>query len=213
MENSIWKPLEGWDRFYEYNQWGSVRRVDTPNVFILKTRKIGNYLSSTTFCNNGKRSALLVHRLVWQYSNGPIPEDFDVHHLDENTLNNNINNLLALDKRRHRSLHKTAKIRSRFTGVRWIIKHKTWCATIISQKKRYHLGWFKDELSASNAYECAFSELKAGKDLGQLYPGAGWRKKGTIYQVNGRFAVKYKKKHIGCFASMEAAENALKFLI
>ena len=43
----------------------------------------------------------LMHRDVWEFYNGPIPDKFDIHHLDEDRTNNMITNLECLPKAEH----------------------------------------------------------------------------------------------------------------
>ena len=42
-----------------------------------------------------------LHRVVWEYYNGEIPKDYDVHHVDGNTHNNSINNLNLVNRFLH----------------------------------------------------------------------------------------------------------------
>jgi hypothetical protein len=53
--------------------------------------------------SNGGR--YLMHRYVWEYFNGAIPSDYDVHHIDEDRSNNSISNLECLPKADHTRLH------------------------------------------------------------------------------------------------------------
>lgn len=46
-----------------------------------------------------------VHRLVYEIAYGPIPRAHHVHHRDLNPLNNDPENLQAMTKVKHRSLH------------------------------------------------------------------------------------------------------------
>ena len=39
---------------------------------------------------------MLVHRIVWESFNGPIPDDMDVDHIDGNPQNNALSNLRLL---------------------------------------------------------------------------------------------------------------------
>ena len=55
-----------------------------------------------------------VHRLVWALTYGPIPNGYDVHHKDENRLNNAIENLEAMPAPEHHRLHRAKSRR----GVR-----------------------------------------------------------------------------------------------
>lgn len=43
------------------------------------------------------------HRLIWAAWFGPIPPGYDVHHLDSNRLNNQIDNLQCLPHGEHTS--------------------------------------------------------------------------------------------------------------
>lgn len=46
-----------------------------------------------------------MHRYVWQYYHGKIPEGYDVHHIDHNVDNNDISNLELLSKSEHHKRH------------------------------------------------------------------------------------------------------------
>ena len=46
-----------------------------------------------------------MHRVVWWLAHGPIPDDWDIHHIDHDRTNNNLDNLQALQKAEHARLH------------------------------------------------------------------------------------------------------------
>jgi len=48
---------------------------------------------------------VLMHRAVWEYNRGRIPDDFDIHHIDHDKTNNDIANLECLSKADHARLH------------------------------------------------------------------------------------------------------------
>ena len=48
---------------------------------------------------------LSMHRYVWEYYNGKIPEGYEIHHKDFNKANNSIDNLQLLTVAEHRKLH------------------------------------------------------------------------------------------------------------
>lgn len=52
-----------------------------------------------------KQGISYLHREVWKFYNGEIPEGYHVHHKDENTLNNDISNLELLKGESHLSMH------------------------------------------------------------------------------------------------------------
>jgi hypothetical protein len=49
----------------------------------------------------------LIHRMTWEFYNGPVPKGFDIHHIDGNKMNNHISNLECLTHSAHLKLHMT----------------------------------------------------------------------------------------------------------
>jgi len=62
-------------------------------------------------CRNYFRSTdgTWLHRMIWEESNGPMPDGHEIHHKDHNPLNNSLDNLECLEKSAHKSYH--AKMR------------------------------------------------------------------------------------------------------
>lgn len=63
-----------------------------------------------TLRNNGyygktRGARTMMHRDVWEASNGTIPEGYDIHHKDGNRMNNTIENLECLPKSEHTRLY------------------------------------------------------------------------------------------------------------
>lgn len=56
------------------------------------------------------------HCYVWEKHHGAIPPGMQIHHIDGNKLNNNINNLMLVDAMTHKRLHEGCKI---IDGVWW----------------------------------------------------------------------------------------------
>jgi hypothetical protein len=52
---------------------------------------------------DGERT--LLHRDMWEHAHGPIPNGWDVHHLDGNRLHNHLDNFECLSKAKHTRLH------------------------------------------------------------------------------------------------------------
>lgn len=55
----------------------------------------------------GGRSAKLrlAHHLVWEAVHGPIPEGIEIHHIDGDKHNNDLENLAGLTKSDHQKTH------------------------------------------------------------------------------------------------------------
>lgn len=54
---------------------------------------------------DGKKHRVRLHIYVWEKFNGPIPEGYEIHHIDRNKDNNEIDNLVMLSKEEHKLLH------------------------------------------------------------------------------------------------------------
>ena len=52
-----------------------------------------------------------LHRVVWEFYNGEIPEGCHIHHKDENPANNAIENLELMQRTSHLSLHSQERIK------------------------------------------------------------------------------------------------------
>lgn len=54
---------------------------------------------------DGRQHRIRLHTYVWEKHNGPIPDGYEIHHIDRNTDNNEIKNLVMLTVEEHRALH------------------------------------------------------------------------------------------------------------
>ena len=61
------------------------------NESFVKDDSTGYYLSSKQIIN-GRQERM--HRYVWRYYYGEIPDGYHIHHIDHNKANNDIHNLL-----------------------------------------------------------------------------------------------------------------------
>lgn len=79
-----------------------------------KDRKTGYYLATKP--TDGKHRERL-HCYVWRYFNGPIPEGFHVHHIDEDKGHNDIENLCCLPGRLHTKYHSIEHVKNNYSSV------------------------------------------------------------------------------------------------
>lgn len=78
-------------------------------VKFTRDEKSGYYLNSTI----RKR----MHRYVWEFHNGEIPEGYQVHHKDKDKANNKIENLELIPFSAHAKLHSKEKAESRYDEI------------------------------------------------------------------------------------------------
>ena len=58
----------------------------------------GSYVPIYLRCVDGKSRNYYLHRVVWFYFNGDIPEDLVINHIDEDKSNNSLDNLELLSR-------------------------------------------------------------------------------------------------------------------
>lgn len=67
--------------------------------------KRGYWISSN---NGGKSSPKRLHVYVWEKHNGPVPSGYHIHHIDGDTNNNEIENLLMMLQEEHLKMHRAS---------------------------------------------------------------------------------------------------------
>ena len=85
---------------------GDYRRADQLHIgdrVLAITKTIAN--GRVRFWQTGKHDSIANHRFVYQQMVGDIPENWDVHHKDHNSLNDTPQNLVALSTAEHFRLH------------------------------------------------------------------------------------------------------------
>lgn len=102
---------------------------------------------------SGKRTAIYMHREIMNTPKGMVTD-----HIDGNGLNNCRYNLRTATQRQNAQNMHIAKS-SKYPGVHWHERDERWYAKIWVGKKRKHLGRFKTEIEAYNAYLTALNSL------------------------------------------------------
>lgn len=95
----------------------------------------------------------LAHRLAWLYVYGDWPKHL-IDHIDGNKSNNRIENLRDVPKHiNQQNIRTPYKSSSTNTlGVVWNKRDKQWYAVITTNKKKRHIGMFKNKEDAAMAY-------------------------------------------------------------
>jgi len=118
----LWKSVIGYEDCYEVSNQGVVRslsrkfeqqveykktgrkRIHNQTGRVLKLHyDKGGYLRCF-LSKNSKVKAFLVHRVVWEAFNEPIPKTYQIDHTDSNKENNCLDNLQCLSRRAHGEL-------------------------------------------------------------------------------------------------------------
>lgn len=89
-----WVPAFGHEDTYQVSDLGRVRH-NRPNSPYLKLGDRRGYKK----CSMGRpQKDVSVHRLVWQSFNGPIPQDYEINHLNGVKSDNRLCNLEAVTR-------------------------------------------------------------------------------------------------------------------
>lgn len=105
---------------------------------------------------------IVVHRVIWIWHNGPIPEGMQVDHINGVKDDNRIENLQLLNNRDNTAKGKAAwKPGNLPTGVRWKPNRYKFYAAIYDKAigKAKHLGVFNTAEEASAAYQLALEAI------------------------------------------------------
>jgi hypothetical protein len=127
-------------------QWNWQAHIDTHNVYAVRKGQLGEI------------RRVIMHRSIMQ-----PPSQMKVDHIDGNGLNNTRSNLRVVshsDNLKNQQLRRDN--RSGFKGVTWKKDNKKWCARIVHEGKRIHLGYFKTPEAAYEAY-CQASQKLHGE--------------------------------------------------
>lgn len=110
----------------------------------------------TSITVNGKLKNFSLGRLFLNF-----PEGHYADHIDRNPLNNRRNNIRISTPSQNsfNSSKFTRATTSKYKGVCYHKHKKLWIASVSANKKRYHLGYFKNEIDAANAYDLKAKEL------------------------------------------------------
>src|SRR5699024_10471898 len=104
------KPVKGYEGFYEVDELGNVFSLDRFDGWInrkgkrLKPDWNSAGYGRVTLSKSGKTKRYFVHRLVYESYYGEIPNEMQVHHIDENKQNNSIQNLKLVTQRENNHL-------------------------------------------------------------------------------------------------------------
>ncbi len=122
-------------------------------TWYLDERKNTSY-AKTFVCKDGKRVKTGMHRLIMKAKKGQ-----DIDHRDRNGLNNRKYNLRLCTNQQNSMNRDTNYGTSKYKGVWWHKRDKRWYSGIQLNGKQIHLGSFKDETLAAEAYNIKANEL------------------------------------------------------
>lgn len=123
-----WKDIPGYEGYMVSDQ-GRVKSLNYRRTgkeeILIPGKARGGYLIVGLW-KDGKRKCLYVHRLVWIAFNGPIPEGYEINHINECCTDNRLDNLNLLTRRENNNWgthnRKMAEKLTNGKKSKWVIK-------------------------------------------------------------------------------------------
>lgn len=145
--------------------------VENGTIFsYLKNRFIGNmhpkgYICSTLTGDDGVQYPIKFHRFIWECANGDIPEGYDIHHKNEDKLNNSISNLELMKRFEHNHLHKQGENHPMYGKKASVETRKKMSASHIGKHSIKIV-----QLTMQGDYIATFSSLKEAGEKTKVNP-------------------------------------------
>lgn len=90
----IFKDVLGYENEYQVSNYAEVLNKKTGRLKKVQISKNGyKYI---VLYKDGEPKNRTIYSLVWEAFNGPVPEGYEINHIDENPLNNRLDNLNLL---------------------------------------------------------------------------------------------------------------------
>ena len=173
----VYKKIKGYD-YYEVSNLGNIKSlirvswIDRNKCYRVHKEKLielvpdgAGYLrvGLSKYGKHKSRKTRRIHQLVAEafLNHKPCGYKLVVNHKDFNKLNNRMDNLEIVTQRENTN-KKHIKSSSQYTGVSWHKAINKWASYIFIKGKLKHLGYFNNELEASNMYKQELKNITNG---------------------------------------------------
>lgn len=160
-----WKWIPGYEGYYQASTKGNIRSVDrivkcaNNSTRTSKGKIIKQFINQHGYYQlrlnkNGGGKTFKVHQIIaiTFLNHTPNGHKFVVDHIDNNPLNNNLQNLQIITKRRNSIRSPKRGKYSNYPGVTFCKLKNKWVSRIKYNGTTKNLGYFNEEIDAYNAY-------------------------------------------------------------
>tara|TARA_B100001093_G_C26334761_1_gene803398 strand:+ start:102 stop:659 length:558 start_codon:yes stop_codon:yes gene_type:complete len=165
----VWKDIPTFEKKYQVSNLGNVRSLNYNRMGIIKNfkKRLNN---KNRYCVNLRKDKKYfpnksVSQLVAMafLNHKPCGYKLVVDHIDNNKNNDKLYNLQIITHRLNCSKDRNNGS-SKYVGVVWDKKYKKFKAQIKINKKVKHLGYFKKEKEAAQAYQNELKKINESKE-------------------------------------------------
>ena len=137
-----------------------------------------------------------LHQEVWKSVHGEIPAGYHIHHIDHNTLNNDIGNLEAVEKYKHMKSHMTERAKiirpdGRTNGQAWIESARS--AAVEWHKSSDGSEWHKMHAKKTFGHDSRVERLVKCENCGEEYTTVDFEK-GRVSFCSAKCRSAYRRK-------------------
>lgn len=155
----VWSDIPNYEGFYQINEKSQIKSIAKKELILKQFINSTGYLNVTLY-KNKLRKQFNVHRLMaLSFLKPQLGNDEIIDHIDNNPLNNRLCNIQITTKRINSSKDRNNKSSS-YTGVSWYKNLNKWRASIYINDRVKHLGYFENEIEASERYVKELSTLE-----------------------------------------------------
>jgi len=208
-EVEVWKDLPEFEGYYQISSFGRGKSLERKVVKWDGFRTVKERILKPT--DRGRE--YLCFNLA---KLGIVP-----NHKDENKQNNYASNFEIVSSRKNISeAFMNKKTSSIYTGVTWVSKSSKWVSCITVGCTPYHLGYYKDEIEASEIYKLALNKiedltfeewylnLKINQNKTSEFKGVSWCS--NVGKWRAQKCFKGVKYNLGLFVNEIDAANEYK---
>ena len=229
-EKEIWKDVPNYENYYKISNRGNLVSLDRVVIYkrggkrLFKGQKINasmcNGYRTTSLSKNGVQRTFKIAQIVAMAFLNHKPDGYSliIDHINGVRDDDRVENLQIVTCRENSSTcfrSNDGSFTSEHIGVYWYKATSKWMAQLRHDRKRINLGYFENEIDASNAYQKALAKIEDGVfDPDDYKPKWSSKYKGVSFDKNKNKWVSYIdtksiREYLGQFQTEIEAYNAI----